>query len=294
MCDRWKINTRGGRARRRRRRIPERFPPGNVPPRHSSVPSLRPLFSRLSPRIFSNVFTNLRSLTRGVIILPAAPGRFHAGTERRWRVCARFFARVYVQRREYARPTRRELLFFPAPLLLRLPRGWNSFRGPTPSSPTNGTVRLLRLSLLYSSEAHPFRAHVSPKPTLRRRVFPPSALARESRFASSPVPVTPRNVRARRDKSGPATRRGNPVSRDAGVFKNRIDSASTFWGEGGGRGRRGKPRSTLEFHGRQKRYDSCHNRSMCYNNSTLDAIAIYTISEYHESAYVLINLTSKI
>lgn len=133
------------------------------------------------------------------------------------------------------RPTRRELLFFPCPPSSSSSRGWNSFRGPTPSSPTNGTVRLLRLSLLYSSEAHPFSPRFSK--THSGGVFPPSLSPENPDLPILPFPVTPRNVRARHDKSGPATRRGNPVSRDAGVFKNRIDSASTFRR----RGKRGKP-----------------------------------------------------
>lgn len=100
------------------------------------MPSLRPLFSRLSPRIFSNVFTNLRSLTRGVIILPAAPGRFYAGTGRRWCVCA-FCARVYVQRREYATDATGAPFFspVPSPLLLRLRGGGIHFAAQRPRLP---------------------------------------------------------------------------------------------------------------------------------------------------------------
>lgn len=42
-------------------------------------------------------------------------------------------------------------VFFPPTLW----EGWNSFRGPTPSSPASSAVRLLRLSLPYSTRLNP-------------------------------------------------------------------------------------------------------------------------------------------
>lgn len=62
--------------------------------------------------------------------------------------------------------------------------GWNSFRGPTPSTPTNGTaVRLLRLSLPYSSKLIP-SAVPRPLPTLGVCFFPSISIHR-SRPATS-------------------------------------------------------------------------------------------------------------
>lgn len=156
-------------------------------------------------------------------------------------VCA-LFARVYVQRREYATDATGALLFFP---VLSPPpphssppssRGWNSFRGPTPPSPTNGTVRLLRLSLLYSSEAHPFSPR-SPNPL--RRSFSSFALARESRFAVLPSRF-PRNVRARRDKSGSRdASRKSRISRCRCIQKSNRFRVDVLGGRR--RWRRGKP-----------------------------------------------------
>lgn len=116
----------------------------------------------------------------------------------------------------------------PPPLLLRLREGGIHFAAQRPRLPRTAPFDCFDYPYFIPPRLIP-SAHILQ--THSGRSFSSFALARESRFAILPFPVTPRNVRARHDKSGSATRRGNPVSRDAGVFKTQIDSASTFWGE---------------------------------------------------------------
>lgn len=70
--------------------------------------------------------------------------------------------------------------------------GWNSFRGPTPSSPASSAVRLLRLSLPYSSELtatpdQPAINHLDPAAFFFFLDPPPTIL--HSRFSFRYVPT---------------------------------------------------------------------------------------------------------
>jgi len=116
----------------------------------TTLPFLRVLpFARppRGPHAFSLMYSQIFVLTRRYHS-PSSPGRLVAIV---WCSCVCAHARIRQRVCEYARPARRVPLFPPSV------EGWNSFRGPTPSTLTNGTtaVRLLRLSLPYSSKLIP-------------------------------------------------------------------------------------------------------------------------------------------
>jgi len=122
-------------------RIPERFPPGNEPPCHSSELPV----ARLAPGpIFSNVFTNLRS--NAALSFSRQPRPPPPLPEEK-RV-------IRPRAREYARTRDRRA---GCPLFSSPPsRGWNSFRGPTPSSCHEWHRSIASIILTLFLEAHPF------------------------------------------------------------------------------------------------------------------------------------------